>query len=99
MPIPFDAECAEAMGRVSTARSAIRTALQKVTDLADGDTWSGDPADRWMEDLRGHVADALAALGDPLDTAMQECRDHAHQLQVQSARQAAAASLAAADGH
>jgi hypothetical protein len=92
MPIPYDAECADAMVYVSSSRSAIRTALQKVADLANDDTWSGDPADRWMQDLRGHVTDALNALGDPLDTAMQECRHHAHQLQVQSAQRAAAAS-------
>jgi hypothetical protein len=92
MPIPFDAECAESMGYVSTSRTAIRTALQKVSDLADDETWSGDPADRWMQDLRGHLTDALAALGDPLDTAMQECRKHAHQLQVQSAQRAAAST-------
>lgn len=88
MPIPYVYECNESMSYASSAKNDIVEALAAITGLADDDTWSGTPADRWMTDLRGHVNDALAALGEPLADAMSECRRNAQRMQAESARAA-----------
>lgn len=55
--------CSQDMNKIETSAGHIRTAIQKVTDLVNGDTWTGSAADTWGTDFRGRMG-ALGRLFD-----------------------------------
>ena len=74
MPNPVADDSEAAISVAYAAKSEIIAAINKISSLANGQTWSGPPADAWVQQLNNYVKAALASLGEPLDAAVTEAR-------------------------
>lgn len=55
--------CRQDMNKIETSVTAIRTAMRNVNTLIGRDTWVGDAADKWGNDIQGRMG-ALGRLFD-----------------------------------
>jgi hypothetical protein len=79
------------MSVVSTKVEAIRKAIKEMQGFANGDTWSGTPADNWMTEMNGLIKAANTCLDVAVPAAKSQALKNAQKMQVESAQKASQA--------